>query len=126
MAHPTMSLRRALTTLAGALAIGLAGCSGSEGGTLATYDSGGAGMDALLSGTLSITDDCVTVEGGDQVTVPAFDGGVELADGVLRFRGVDYADGAKIELGGGEASALGGVSMPPGCPTDHVFLVAPR
>lgn len=125
MAHPTMSFRRALTTLAGVVAVGLAGCSGSGGGALATYDSRGGGMDALLSGTLSITDDCVTVQGGDQVTVPAFDGGVELADGVLRFRGVDYVDGAKIELGGGEATELGGVAMPAGCPTDHVFLVAP-
>jgi hypothetical protein len=123
MAHPTVSLRRALPALV--VAAGLAGCSASGGGTLATYDSGGAGMDALLSGTLSITDECVTVEAGDEVTVPAFDGGVELVDGVLRFHGADYADGAKIELGGGETSALGEVRMPPGCPTDHVFLVAP-
>ncbi|WP_299447089.1 dihydrolipoamide dehydrogenase [uncultured Phycicoccus sp.] len=125
MAHPTMSVRRALPALAGVVAVGLGGCSGAGGGPVATYDSGGAGMDAMLSGTLSITEDCVTVDGGDQVTVPAFDGGVELADGVLRFRGVDYTDGAKIELGGGETTALGGVRLPSGCPTDHVFLVAP-
>lgn len=125
MAHPTTSFRHALPALAGAVAVGLGGCAGAGDGTLATYDSGGAGMDALLSGTLSITEDCVTVEGGDQVTVPAFDGGVELADGVLRVRGVDYTDGAKIELGGGEATDVSGVRMPSGCPTDLVFLVAP-
>ncbi len=102
----------------------LTGCSGGSSGVLATYDADG-GMDALLVGTVSITDECVTVHGGDQVTTPAFDGGAEVRDQVLVFRGAEYEDGAKIELGGGEASDVAEVRLPSGCPSDHVFLVSP-
>lgn len=108
-----------------ATAVVLAGCSGGSTDTLATYDARGAGMDALLVGTVRITDTCVTVVEGALVTVPAFDGGASVEDGVLRFRGTDYPDGAAIELGGGEADDLSGVRIPAGCPTERVFLVAP-
>lgn len=125
MRHTTSS-RRSRTSLALATALALAGCSESAGGSIATYDSGGSGMDALLSGTLSITDACVTVTGPDGTrSTPAFDGGARLRDGVLVFHDREYADGARIELGGGETTALSRVRLPAGCPTEHVFLVAP-
>ncbi len=112
----------ALLTVAGVV---LTGCSsGGAAGILATYDADG-GMDALLIGTVSISQECVTVRTADQVTTPAFDGGAQVRGAVLVFRGAEYPDGAKIELPGGEASDATGVSIPGGCPSDHIFLVAP-
>lgn len=103
----------------------LTGCgSDAPSGRLATYDADG-GMDSLLTGTVSIDDSCVTVDDGTTVHTPAFPGGAEMDGDVLRFHGAEYADGAKIELGGGEATDLSGVRIPKGCPSDHVFLVAP-
>lgn len=123
MAHPTPLVRRALAGLAGATLVVLGGCSDST-GIVATYDSGGGPGDSLLSGTLSITDTCVTVDGADGVTTPAFTGVVDVSGGVLHFHGAEYADGAKIELGGDDATDAATVTVPKGCPTTHVFLVA--
>ncbi|MBM6404175.1 hypothetical protein JQN72_07950 [Phycicoccus sp. CSK15P-2] len=115
--------RRVAPALA-ATALLLGGCSGTgASGALATYDAGASNDDAMLTGTLSITDECVTVDDGSAVTTPAFVG-ASLSDGVLRYRGAEFADGARIELGGGETDDRAVVDLPRGCPSEHVFLVA--
>ncbi len=116
---------RASSALLAVAGLVFTGCSaGGAGGVLATYDADG-GMDALLIGTVSISEECVTVHTADQVTTPAFDGGAQVHGSVLVFRGAEYPDGAKIELAGGDAPDASDVAIPGGCPSEHVFLVAP-
>lgn len=94
---------------------------------VATYQSEGSGMDALMSGTLRITDACVTVEGeGGAVTIPTFPRGqVALGADGLEFNGHTYADGDPIELGGGEGPAGDRSGVPEGCPDVRTWVVAP-
>ncbi len=110
------------------LVLGTAACSSAP-PNVATYDPGGSGMDALLSGTLSITAECVTVaaEGGT-VWTPVFPGGyTQMAGDTLVLDNRDeLLSGDPVELGGGEASGVGDAEVPTGCPTDHLWLVAPR
>lgn len=109
------------------LVLGAAACSSAP-SNVATYDAGGSGMDALLSGTLSITAECVTVaaEGGT-VWTPVFPGGyAQMAGDTLGLDDrAELLTGDPVELGGGEATGVGSAEVPKGCPTDHLWLVAP-
>ncbi|MBM6399008.1 dihydrolipoamide dehydrogenase [Phycicoccus sonneratiae] len=95
---------------------------------VATYDADGSGMDALLVGTLRVTEACVTVEGEDgSPTVPVFPRG-EVSTGAdgLEFGGRTYADGDRIELGGGEGAPGASAGIPAGCPDVARWVVAPH
>ena len=98
-------------------------------GPIAVYPRPDAGMDALLEGTLRITDECVWVEayGRDVVVVfPAGDASVD--DHRLTYLDREYVDGDDISLGGGHVTGAFGddVYVPQGCGVlEEPFLVSP-
>ena len=109
------------------LVLGAAACAPRP-SNVATYDADAGGMDALLSGTLSITTQCVTVASTDgEVWTPVFPHRyAQLAGDTLVLDGRDeLLSGDPVELGGGEASEVGDAQVPGGCPTEHLWLVAP-
>ncbi|WP_137844817.1 hypothetical protein [Microbacterium sp. 2FI] len=97
----------------------LTGCVPDSGPVAFAPESEGAG-DALFTGTLRITEECLTVDDGTHVVIPVFPAfEARYDDGVLTF-GSEYQDGDEITLGGGEAAADGGIPddwyVPAGCP----------
>lgn len=112
----------------------LAGCAGAqplEPDTVAVIAPQGSGMDALLVGALTLGEDCVTVTTPDGVVTPVFPTSLVAWDGdALRIDGETYDDGDPVWLGGGfivesgDRDAPSDIHLPPGCPTDDVFLVA--
>lgn len=94
---------------------------------VAVYDDNGSGMDARLSGQLSVTPECVTVSAAGEVWTPVFPrGSVAIGGDTLVWDDKEVPTGNPIELGGGEASGLGDYSIPDGCPRDHLWLVTPN
>lgn len=93
--------------------------SGPAGPAVATYQGkpGSGGFQAMLEGTVSVTNGCVTITDNTGATVtPVFpENQVEKADApsVLVFRGTAYKEGASLKLTGGESS---GRELPAGCP----------
>lgn len=114
-----------LAAVAGLLV--LAACTATP-PNVATYESDGSGEDALMSGTLRVDDACVTLVGEDgTVTVPVFPRGQVALDGTdLELAGHTWADGERIELGGGEGTSAEPFTVPEGCPDGPFWVVAPR
>ena len=118
----------------------IAGCSstGSEmmpgqdqvpqSGPLAMYPKPTDGMDALLEGTLTVTDDCVTIAHSDGTrSVPVFPAGdASWNEGVLSWRGGEFGEGDPISVGGGLfAAPLTASYIPAGCQSFDAFAVSP-
>lgn len=94
---------------------------------VAVYTSNGDGMDALLSGVVEVTPACVAVSVGAQTWTPVFPrGSTSMANDTLDWGGREFVSGDPIELGGGEASAVGDWIIPTGCPRTNLWVVAPR
>ena len=118
------------------LALALAGCSGTDGGTGVVEGgpvayvaaSGDGGDDALLEGTLHVSDTCVVIvaEFG-QTLLPIFQRPRTAWDGTtLTYNGKPYTDGSSISLGGGYYDEPRDADYAPqGCDVDGVFYVAP-
>ncbi|MBS45259.1 MAG: hypothetical protein CMH83_19235 [Nocardioides sp.] len=72
---------------------------------VATYEPTGGAGDALLPGTLVVTDyGCVLVQAGDTRVLPVFPADeVAWEDGALVFRDEQYADGDEVSFAGGES-----------------------
>ncbi|MBB4140290.1 hypothetical protein [Microbacterium invictum] len=116
----------ATVVLLAALLAGCAAPTGSGSSALATYPRPEAGMDALLEGTLIISDRCVWVRSQGMRNVPVFpEGDAEVRDGVLIWRGTEYADGDSISLGGGYLPDGGTIPAGCGLEPDALFFVSP-
>lgn len=114
--------------VAAAAVLLLAGCGAQplDPDTVAVLPPQNAGMEALLVGAVSITDECVTIETPDDgIVLPVFPTSrVAWDDDILLFDGEPYRDGAPLWLDGGFVEEVpGGAHVPAGCPTDTVFLV---
>ena len=114
----------------------LAACSGPEGGTgiveggPVAYGaaSSDGGNDALLEGTLKVSDSCVViVDELGQTLLPIFQRPRTTWDGTtLTYNGKPYTDGSSIRLGGGYYDEPRDADYAPqGCDVDEVFYVAP-
>ena len=118
---------RALAALAGILVLtGCATVAPLEPDTVAVIPPQQAGMEALLAGGLSVTDECVTLTTPDGVVTPIFPRTMVAWKGdALEIDGEVVIDGAPIWLTGGFVEeAPSGAHIPVGCPTDDLFLVA--
>ncbi|NKY39907.1 hypothetical protein [Cellulomonas septica] len=127
-------MRRRLA-LAAAVVLAVSGCAGQEGGTgvveggpvaYVTPSSDG-GDAALLEGTVSVTDVCLTVvDELGQRWLPVFQRPRTTWDGTtLTYDGTSYTDGGHIRLGGGSGSTDSADYVPDGCEFDLAFSVAP-
>ena len=128
-------MRRRAATVA-VLLLALAGCSAAPAplnpDIVALVPPQGGGMDALLEGELAIGDECVTVTIPEGTVLPVFPRPLVEWDGAsLVVDGEPYEDGDPIALGGGFSPEDSDFSspppelhLPPGCPTELVFLVA--
>lgn len=122
-------MRRGLSAAAVVTAVLLAGCAispGSDTSPLATYPRPDAGMDALLEGRLVVSDLCVWVRSEGLRSIPVFpEGDAVLRDGLLVWRGHEYADGDRISLGGGYLPEGGTIPAGCGLEPDALFFVSP-
>ncbi len=93
----------------------------------AIYHDDGSGMDALLTATLTMDAECITVEVDGQTYLPIFpSSAVRLEDDALLYAGDPFRTGDPISLGGGEVSEPpAGARIPQGCPTERLWLVSP-
>lgn len=101
------------------LAAVLTGCVPND-GPVAFAPKSDAYADALLTGIIHITDECITVGEGVDAVIPVFPVfEARYANWVLTF-GSDYRDGDEITIGGGEAQTgtaiPDGWYVPAGCP----------
>lgn len=123
-------------TVGTVLALALAACSGPEGGTgiveggpvAYVAASSDGGDDALLEGTLKVSDSCVViVDEFGQTLLPIFQRPGTAWDGTtLTYNGKPYTDGSSISLGGGYYDEPRDADYAPqGCDIDGVFYVAP-
>lgn len=123
-------------TVGTVLVLALAACSGPEGGTgiveggpvAYVTPSTDGGDDALLEGTLQVSDSCVViVDASGQALLPVFQRPRTTWDGTtLTYNGKPYTDGSTISLGGGyNDEPLAADYAPEGCDVDGVFYVAP-
>ncbi|GCD19425.1 hypothetical protein ACFO3K_00460 [Cellulomonas algicola] len=122
--------------LAAAALLALGGCAGQEGGSgvveggpvaYVTPSSDG-GDAALLEGTVSVTDVCLTVvDELGQRWLPVFQRPRTTWDGTtLTYDGTSYTDGGHIRLGGGGSGSTDSTDYAPdGCEFDLAFYVAP-
>lgn len=118
------------------IALLLSACSTPAGGTgiveggpvaYVTPRSDG-GDDALLEGTLKVSDSClVIVDATGRTLLPIFQRPRTTWDGTaLTYNGRPYTDGSSISLGGGyNDEPLDVDYAPEGCDVDGVFYVAP-
>lgn len=85
------------------------------------------GMDALLEGTVVVSDSCITVRDElDQAWLPIFQRPRTTWDGTtLTYDGKRYSDGGDIRLGGGGVDAQSADYAPSDCDYDEAFLVSP-
>lgn len=133
-------MRRALLVLL--VAVGVSACGessgsgsgveiGTAGSPVASYEKNepwGTGDSAALEGMLALHDECLVmqVEGGSRV-VAAFPSHFswDADTQTLSGEGFAAAVGDRVTLGGGgggPASSFPFVTLPPGCPTDAVFV----
>lgn len=93
----------------------------------AIYHDEGAGMDALLTGTLQMEPECITLDAGDQTWLPIFPSGdIRLNNGALIYQGEEYRSGDELALGGGQVEAAPqGSRIPTDCPSQALWLVSP-
>ena len=84
-------------------------------------------MDALLRGTLRLSNGCVTVEGTDgSLAVPVFPSGdASWRDGVLTWQGREYREGDSVEFGGGGGVPSKIQYLPEGCGDRQTWIVGP-
>lgn len=119
---------RRLLAVAGSLAIAglLTGCL-PTGGPVATRHGTGANMDALLTGTLRLNEECAWIETEDGGYIPVFELGVARYEAGRLVYGRHYADGDAIEIGGGETNDDSGADwyIPSGCPDLKLWVAAP-
>lgn len=118
------------------IALLLSACSTPAGGTgiveggpvaYVTQSSDG-GDDALLDGTVQVSDSClVIVDGLGQTWLPIFQRPRTTWDGAtLTYNGGPYTNGSGIRLGGGfHDEPTEADYAPEGCDVDGVFYVAP-
>jgi len=109
-----------------AVAAALAGCaSHDESAPFITHPDSGAGMDALVAGTLALHEGCLflVTDAGDYVpTLPRSTDWVPPAS--LRLGSAVYSIGERVEWGGGELGTVaqlradGQYSVPEACPDD--------
>lgn len=114
----------------------LAGCSAAQGGTgvveggpvAYVEERSDEGMDALLEGTVEVSDSCVLVRDEfDQTWLPVFQRPRTTWDGTtLTYGGNRYTDGSRIRLGGGGIDAQSADYVPGECTFDEAFLVSPH
>lgn len=104
----------------------LSGCVPSSGPVAFMPPTDAPHHDALLQGTLRITDDCVWVEADDADYIPVFEvGDAGFVDGALVF-GAEYHDGDDIQIGGATAAkALDDWYVPEDCPDAELWAAAP-
>lgn len=118
------------------LALALAACSESEGGTgiveggpvAYVAASSDGGDDALLEGSLKVSDSCVViVDEFGQTLLPIFQRPRTAWDGTtLTYNGKPYTEGSSISLGGGYYDEPRDADYAPQeCDIDGVFYVAP-
>lgn len=119
-----------------AVVLALGGCAAQAGGTgvveggpvaYVTPRSDG-GDAALLEGTVSVTDVCLTVvDELGQRWLPVFQRPRTTWDGTtLTYGGTGYTDGSRIRLGGGGSGSTDSADYAPdGCEFDLAFYVAP-
>lgn len=135
MGHPRLGAGVGLT-VGTVLALALAACSGPEGGTgiveggpvAYVAASSDGGDDALLEGTLKVSDSCVViVDEFGQTLLPIFQRPRTERDGTtLTYNGKPYTDGSSISLGEGYYDEPRDADYAPQeCDIDGVFYVAP-
>lgn len=96
------------------VAVGLAGCgtsggpAGSDGtwGPLAVAEGSPTGMEALLSGTVEITDTCVFLRNGDERSLLVWPS--EATQWEETSRTIRYSAEGSVELRDGDAFSVGG------------------
>jgi hypothetical protein len=106
----------------------LTGCVPNEGPVAFAPQNGDSG-DALLTGTIHITTECLTVSDGTDVVIPIFPAfEARFDDGVLTFGG-EYRDGDEITLLGGETAVGAPIPddwyIPAGCPDIPLWKTGP-
>lgn len=133
----TVGTRRAVVVLAAGVLWPVTACTAlppggtgvTEGGPVAfVAERADEGMDALLTGSVDVSDACLTiVDELGQRWLPVFQRPRTTWDGEgLTYGGERYTDGSRISLGGGGLADLADVDhVPEGCAFDEAFLVAP-
>jgi hypothetical protein len=112
-------MRKAAIVALFGVGLALTGCVPDDGPVAFAPQSEGAG-DALLTGTIHITTECLTIDDGTNVVIPVFPAfEARYYDGVLTF-GNEYTDGDEITLAGGEIAVSAPIPdawyIPAGCP----------
>ncbi|WP_127473867.1 hypothetical protein [Microbacterium sulfonylureivorans] len=124
-------MRRRLAALGIAAACGLLpGCGAPalpSSGPVAYRPPVDAYMDALLSGTLHLDDECAWVESEYGDYLPVFPIGIARLDTDELVYGGRYGDGDVIGVGGGDANDYSGAGwyIPDGCPDLPLWAAAP-
>lgn len=112
-------MRKAATIAFLGLVAALTGCAPHD-GPVAFAPKSDAYGDAILTGIVHISDECLTIGDGADARIPVFPVfEARYYDGVLSF-GNEYREGDEIILGGGQtptnASVPDGWYIPAGCP----------
>lgn len=132
-------MRRLAAAVALILAATLTACAPTEDSGVLTPDSGpvafypkpSSGMDATLTGTIEMQDECfVLVDSAGDVHVPVFVAGQASWDGTaLTIGDTAYRAGDELTVVGGEVSEqyLGPVTYyPAACDRTKAFFLAPK
>lgn len=109
-----------------AAALGLTACVPTA-GPLAIRPGTGANDDALLTGTVRISSDCVWIEAEDAAYIPVFELSEARIEGAgTLIYGLRYRDGDRIQVPGGVSKKPGSDwYVPVGCPDADLWAAAP-
>jgi len=89
------------------------------------WDLNGPAMLALITGTLTLDGNCLTID-GQPIALPRDLGSWDAAAHQLTYGASTYSPGDAVSAGGGGGSITEDMTVPDGCglaPGDSVFLV---
>ncbi|WP_203338028.1 hypothetical protein [Nocardioides limicola] len=94
---------------------------------VSTHSGDSLGMDALLTGELTLTAGCLTVVVEDgSATIPVFPRGTaHWNDDLLVVGAAEYAPGDEVAFGGGFGDPDVQINVPPTCESAELFWVNP-